>query len=182
MRRVAIIGSSGSGKSMLARRLGDITGLPVVHIDTLFWLPGWVARGEAEFDEVLRQEVAKDRWIIDGNYSRTMPARLAAADTVIWLDFARRVCLWRAVKRRIIHHGKSRPDMSAGCAEKIDLEFLLWIWRYPARSRARTIERLACLDGGKTVLHFRRPRDVARWLAAPPQSLPPRDAPPAPAS
>ena len=114
---------------------------------------------------MLSQEVAKDRWIIDGNYSRTMPARLAAADTVIWLDFGRSTCLWRAVKRRILHHGKSRPDMTAGCPEKIDLEFLLWIWRYPVRSRARTLERLADLGREKTVLHFRRPREADRWLA-----------------
>jgi adenylate kinase family enzyme len=165
MQRVSIVGSAGSGKSTLARRLGEITGLPVIHIDTLFWLPGWVSRPDVELDALLLQEVVKDRWIIDGNYSRTLPARLAAADTVIWLDFGRPTCLWRAVKRRILYHGRSRPDMTAGCQEKIDLEFLLWIWRYPARSRARTAERLAGLDGDKTVLRFRRPHEADRWLA-----------------
>jgi adenylate kinase family enzyme len=164
MQRVAIIGSSGSGKSTLAVRLGELTGLPVVHIDALSWLPNWVARDLPEFDRLLAAEVARERWIIDGNYSRTMPARLAAADTIIWLDYSRWVCLSRVVKRRIMYHNRSRPDLGGGCKEKLDREFLAWVWNYPTRSRARTIERLREHAKGKTVLRFASPRQVEPWL------------------
>lgn len=164
MKRVVILGSGGAGKSTLARRLGDITGLPVVHLDTLFWLPGWKERDKEEFDRMLLDEVAKDRWIIDGNYSRTMPPRLAAADTILWLDYSRWRCLWGVLKRRVMYHGKTRPDMNAGCAEKIDLEFLMWVWNYPKRSREATREHLAKHAAGKTVHRFEKPAQMERWL------------------
>jgi adenylate kinase family enzyme len=164
MRRVAIIGSSGSGKSTLAHRLGRITGLPVVHIDALFWLPGWRERERAEFDGLLAEAVAADRWIIDGNYGRTMPDRLAAADTIVWLDLPRWVCLWRIVKRRIRYHNQSRPDLGGGCVEKIDREFLAWVWNYPTRSRGTTVERLRRCATGKTIVRFRSARQVEPWL------------------
>jgi adenylate kinase family enzyme len=167
MRRVAIIGSSGSGKSTLAVRLGKITGLPVVHIDAISWLPNWVERDHAELDRILVDEIARDRWIIDGNYSRTMPARLAAADTVIWLDFSRWVCLWRVVKRRIMYHNQTRPDLGGECKEKLDWEFLAWVWNYPTRSRGRTIQRLCDArhsGNGKTIVRFTSPRQVEPWL------------------
>jgi adenylate kinase family enzyme len=164
MQRIAIIGSSGSGKSTLARRLGRITGLPVTHIDALFWLPNWQAREQSEFDQLLADKMAGERWIIDGNYSRTMPARLAAADTIIWLDFSRWVCLWRVVQRRIKYHNQTRPDLGGGCKEKLDREFLAWVWNYPTRSRGRTIQRLGDYAADKTVLRFSSPRQVEPWL------------------
>ena len=167
MKRVAIIGPGGSGKSVLARRLGDMLGVEVIHLDALFWKPGWV---ETDFDEWQRtvEELAGRRsWIIDGNYGRTMEVRLAAADTVIFLDFPRLTCLWRVIKRLLQYWDGSRPDIAPGCDERFDreyLRFLKWIWGYPTRSRPQVMERLERFSKGRQIYILRRPGEVERFL------------------
>ena len=163
--RVAIIGSGGAGKSTLARQLGDITGLPVVHLDARFWKPGWVPSPNDEWDEAMTELAAGERWILDGNYGRTMELRFARADTVVFLDYSRWLCCYRAIKRRVQYGGRSRPDMTEGCDEKIDLEFLKWIWDYPATRRPGILARLEELRAeGKRVYRLRHPRDARRFL------------------
>lgn len=130
MERIIIIGCGGAGKSTLARQLGEKLKLPVVHLDRLFWKPGWVQVSQEEFDALLQEELSKEKWIMDGNYSRTMSQRVEKCDTIIYMDFSRMACLRGVLKRFLTNIGKSRPDMGAGCPEKIDLEFLKWIWNY----------------------------------------------------
>ena len=137
MKRVIIVGCGGAGKSTLARQLGEITGLPVVHLDKIFWLPGWVERDREEFDELLRQEMSKDEWIMDGNFNRTMPERLSRCDTVIYLDYSRLTCLFGVLKRVLTTYGTIRPDMGEGCPERVDLEFLKWVWTFNKNKRQR---------------------------------------------
>ena len=135
MERILIIGCSCSGKSTLARAMGDKLGLPVVHLDQLWWREGWVNTTREEFDSCLERELEKDRWIIDGNYSRTMDKRIARCDTVIYLDFSRWVCLLGMLQRVLGSYGKVRPDMAPGCPERFDWEFIRWIWNYNKRNR-----------------------------------------------
>ena len=99
MKRVLIIDSSGAGKSTLARKLGEKTGLPVVHLDEHFWLPGWQQIREDDFDRWLSDVLVEPEWIMDGNYNRTLERRLAFADTVIFLRLNRWRCLWRVLKK-----------------------------------------------------------------------------------
>ena len=124
MERIQIMGCSGAGKSTLARKLGEITGLPVVHIDRLFWKPGWVESGKEEIDRKILDAAAEERWIMDGNYSRTLQARLDRCDLVIYLDFPRWFCIQSVIRRCLQNAGQIRPDMAEGCPEKIDWEFL----------------------------------------------------------
>ena len=135
MERIVIIGCGGAGKSTLARKLGEKLGLPVVHLDRLFWRPGWVQVSQEEFDALLRMELAKDKWIMDGNFNRTIPERVERCDTIIYLDFNRFTCLRGVAKRFITNIGKVRPDMGEGCPEKVDLEFLKWIWNFNKNKR-----------------------------------------------
>ena len=93
MERIVIIGCPGSGKSTLARELGEKLNLTVVHLDRLWWTKGWENVSREEFDERLNNALKLDSWIIDGNYSRTMDARLEKCDTIIYLDFSRWACL-----------------------------------------------------------------------------------------
>ena len=147
MQRVLVIGSSGAGKSTFARHLGEATGLPVIHLDSVYWKAGWVESDKEEWRDKVAEIVTGDRWVIDGNYSGTLEMRLAACDTVIFLDLSRFVCMWRIFKRGLTYRGRTRPDMAAGCDEKMpDLEFIKWTWQYPTRSRPKVLRRLAKVE------------------------------------
>lgn len=127
--KIAIIGYSGAGKSTLARRLGELYGIPVLHLDTVHFLPNWEERERSEKQKIVSDFMNdNESWVIDGNYSKLFSAeRLEQADMIVMLLFNRFNCLWRAIKRYREFKGRTRPDMSDGCAEKIDLEFVWWI-------------------------------------------------------
>ena len=163
MERIIIIGCGGAGKSTLARQLGEKLQLPVVHLDKLFWLPGWAEREQEDFDALLRVEMVKEQWIMDGNFNRTLPERLARCDTVIYLDFSRMACLWGVIKRNLTNRGKVRPDMGEGCPEKIDWEFLKWIWNFNKNKRERYYRMLNEAEGKQTIVLKNR-RMVKRFL------------------
>jgi len=163
--RIMVMGSSGSGKSTMAQRLGELTGLPVTHLDTLSWRPGWVEAPKDEFERELRAVIAQPEWVIDGNYQKwALNERLERADTVIFLDFNRYTCLYRAFKRRVMFHGKSRPDMTEGCKERITWWLVKWIWGYPRRTRGKTLAWLAGIAPPKQVFHLKGSRAVRRFL------------------
>ncbi len=162
--RIAVIGPPGSGKSTLARTVGERLGLPVVHLDAHFWSAGWVQADEAQWRETVRALAGGERWIIDGNYSSTMDLRLPLAETIIFLDFPRWLCLLRAVRRWLTYQGRSRPDMAPGCPERFDPDFLRWIWNYPQRSRPKTVALLRALQQEKRVVWLQSPGAVKQLL------------------
>ena len=168
MQRVLLIGSGGAGKSTLAARLAERTGLPLIHLDAHFWKPGWVESPRDEWAETVRRLTAGERWIMDGNYGGTMDQRLAACDTAIFLDLPRIVCATRVVRRWLRYRGRSRPDMPAGCDERASLAFLRWIWSYPATRRPAVLERLAALRPDQRVVILRSRAEVERFLASVP--------------
>ena len=168
MKRVLVIGSGGAGKSTLARRLGEELGLPVIHLDRAYWRAGWVEPSKDEWRRMVEEMCAGDSWVMDGNYSGTLDVRLAACDTVVFLDLPRTVCTWRIIKRTLRYRGASRPDMGEGCREQFDkdfLVFLLWVWNYPRRSRPKVLERLEELSGGKQIYRLRSDAEVEEFLA-----------------
>ncbi|MBO5079031.1 MAG: DNA topology modulation protein [Oscillospiraceae bacterium] len=142
MQRIVIIGCGGAGKSTLSRQLGEKLNIPVVHLDKLFWKPGWMEMPKDEFDILHDQEISKDQWIIDGNFNRTMPERIARCDTVIYLDFSRFACLWGVAKRVLTTYGTVRPDMGEGCPERLDMDFLKWVWNYNRNKREKNYQLL----------------------------------------
>lgn len=163
MERIMIIGCSGSGKSTLARALKEKLGLPVVHLDQLWWREGWQNVTREEFDSRLAMALNMDKWIIDGNYSRTVGQRLEKCDTIIYLDFERWECLLGMVQRILGSYGKVRPDMAAGCPERFDWEFVKWIWNYNAQNRVRNYTWIAGAKHAKTVVLKNR-KEVKRFL------------------
>ncbi len=163
MKRIIIVGNGGTGKSTIAVKLGNILGLPVVHLDRLFWRPGWKSVPNAEFDALLAEEVGKDEWIIDGNYNRTIEMRLQRADTVIWLDFPRLTALVGVLRRTCVWRGKTRPDMGEGCPEKIDREFLTWIWNFNRNNRGRYRELFKPKETLDVIILHNR-LEVRKWL------------------
>ncbi|MGN1114490.1 MAG: adenylate kinase [Oscillospiraceae bacterium] len=107
MKKILVIGCPGSGKSTFARHLRDITGLPLYYLDMIWHKADKSNITESEFDCKLSRILSKDKWIIDGNYKRTLKARLEKCDMVLWLDYPTELCL-QSVKSRI---GKPREDM-----------------------------------------------------------------------
>lgn len=170
VRRVLVIGSSGAGKSVFAARLSERTGLPLIHLDALYWSPGWIKTPKDEWTHTVDALLARDAWIMDGNYAGTLDRRLAACDTAVFLDLPRAVCLWRALKRRIVHHGRSRPDMRQGNVERLSWEFIRWIWTYPAERRPGVLAKLAALRPRQRAVVLRSPAEIEAFLRALPVS------------
>lgn len=152
MQKILIIGSPGSGKSTFSKILSQKLNIPLVHLDSLFWKAGWVESEREEFDTLLLSELQKDKWIIDGNYSRTMEMRLKYADTVIFFDYNRFLCLWRVIKRVVINYGKVRFDMPKGCPERFDWEFLKYVYNFNSKQRADIYKKLSTNSNVRVII------------------------------
>lgn len=166
MQRIVILGNAGSGKSTLARELGKRLNVPVVHLDKLFWEPNWVEADNEVFRERIRQAIASDRWVCEGNYARrTFDLRLPRADLIIWLDTPRTTCLRRVLVRSLLD--RPRADKPSGCKEKLDREFmnfLSYCWNYDRVSRPEIeVARLA-VGPQVPVLHLHSTREVTAFL------------------
>lgn len=144
-----IVGSAGAGKSTLARALARRTGLPLVHLDALYWQPGWVETPRPRWREVQREALAGERWIADGNYGGTLE-RLALADVVVLLEYSRWICLWGVLRRIWRHRREARPDMAPGCPERLDVDFLKYVWSYPGEHLPRVLRKVE--EQGKSAL------------------------------
>ena len=164
MARVAIIGPGGAGKSTLARQLGEKTGLPVVHLDSVYWNAGWVETPKEVWAQTVRELTERGAWITDGNFGGTMNLRLAAADTIIFLDLPRVVCIMRVLRRFLKYRHQSRPDMAPGCPEKLDFVFLKWIWNYRRDRRPGILKRISEHATQARLVHLRTPAQVRRFL------------------
>jgi len=162
-RRILVTGCSGAGKSTLARAIGAALDLPVTHLDRLYWHPGWVPAPPEEFRAAVAEAARTDSWVIDGNYSKTFDLRLPLADTVVFLDPNRYVCLYRAVRRLIRERGQD--TQAAGCVSKIDAEFVQWIWNYRRDRRDRTLARIRTEAPAARQVLLRTPREVAGFLS-----------------
>ena len=166
MQRIVILGNAGSGKSTLARALGKRLSLPVVHLDTLFWEPGWVEPDAEQFRARVREAVAPDAWICEGNYARrTFDLRLPRTDLIIWLDTPRLTCFTRVIMRSVMN--RPRPDLAAGCTEKLDrafLTFLNFVWNFDRGYRPGIEAVRLALGPQISTVHLRGTRQIAAFL------------------
>ena len=142
MDKIVVIGSPAAGKTTFARRLGDLLHIKVIHLDRYFWEPCWKekpreVRKSIQHDLLLRE----DKWIIEGTYLDSSDERLKAADTIIFLDMPRLLCLWHAVKRRIEYHKQPRLDLPLGCREKLRIPYILKVLVFPHRGRKRYFQK-----------------------------------------
>lgn len=168
MQRVLILGCSGSGKSTLTRQLAQRTGLPVIHLDQEYFGPNWKEPKQADWAETVANLAARDRWIMDGNFSGTFPLRMPRADTVIFLDQPTWRCLWRVLKRTVKYYGKVRPGSAPGCRERFDLHFLHYVAAYNLTRRPGILATLAeQRELGKSVVVLRHRRGITALLESP---------------
>ena len=165
MERVVIVGCPGAGKTTAARRLAAITGLPLIHLDRHYWQPGWVRPDKAAWRAKVEELVGSgSRWIIDGNYGSTLDVRLAAADTLIHLDFSTALCTWRVARRTWASLGRQRgPETPDGCLERFDWPFFRFVLEYRRKQRPRDMQAMATFQGN--VQRFTAPAALERFLA-----------------
>ena len=161
MKRILVTGPVGAGKSRLAQELGRVLGIRVVHIDELFWRPGWVATPPDEFDAAQRRERGARSWIVDGQFDDMDGGWLEAADTVVFIDASVLRCLWRVTRRRLGGNGVGTPSGPRGGAHRALAKFVRNQWRYRRKVRAEIIEEL---DGERRVVVLRRPADAQAFL------------------
>lgn len=158
------MGSSGAGKTTLSLELSRILDLPIIHLDAEYWQPGWTKPPSELWFERQRELLKAERWIVDGNYGATMDLRFAAADTIVFLDFPRLLCIWRILKRVLEYRPNTRPDMAEGCDERFDLAFIKYVWTFPERHRPRILERLEAYPD-KRLYQLKIAGDVKDFLA-----------------
>jgi adenylate kinase family enzyme len=164
MKRILVIGSSGSGKSTFARRLGELLSLEVIHLDKLFWHSGWRETPKDEWRIKVAKSLQGDSWIIDGNYSATMDLRLPVCDTVIFLETPRITCVYRILKRVVTYKKGSRPDIPEGCDEKFDWEFVKIVWSYPTRSKPKVEALLRQFEAEITIVRLKSKKEIESFL------------------
>jgi adenylate kinase family enzyme len=164
MQRVLVVGSSGAGKSTFAAALGTATGLPVIHVDRLFWQAAWVQTPKEEFIAKVRAAIAGERWIFDGVNATTFDLRIPRADTIIWLRRSRVACLRRIAWRILTTYGTVRSDMAPGCPEKFDWSFIKWVWDFPRVYDPKIIAALDRHDAWGRTKILRSDRETSAFL------------------
>lgn len=159
--RALVLGCPGSGKSTFARRLRDITGLPLHYLDMIWHLPDRTTVPKEVFDRRLLGLVAGERWIIDGNYQRTIEPRLRACDAVFLFDLPVEDCLAGAMARV----GRRREDMP-WVEEALDDEFRQWILDFPRDQLPAIYKHLSRYGEGREITVFRSRREAEAYLDA----------------
>jgi adenylate kinase family enzyme len=166
VKRIVVTGPAGAGKSELATRLGSRLGISVLHLDTLFWKPGWVATPPGEWEALQRRELATEEWIVDSQADDMLPDWLHAADTVVFVDRSPLRCLWQVGRRRFKRQASvgvpahTRPSP----LHRALLKFVRNQWRYRRAVRADLLDELGRERGGRRVVILRRGRDTATFL------------------
>jgi adenylate kinase family enzyme len=160
-----IVGNGVPGKSTLADGLAQRTGLPVVHLDALYWQPGWREPSSEHWRLVQRRALAGDDWIADGNYVGTAEERLPRADLVILLDYSRLTCLLGVVRRRWRFRHRRRPDMAPDCPERLTADFLRYVWSYRRKHLPRVLAQVADHHKSEALVRLRSRRQAETWLS-----------------
>lgn len=129
MKKVLIIGISGTGKTWFARKLSDLLKIPVTHYDEFVWREDWREEDEKVVEKKLEEVIKKDKWIIEEFIHPSAKSKLKGADTVIYLDYSGRQAFWGGLSRWWKFHGKKRPEMAEGCIEEFNWDFLKVMWK-----------------------------------------------------
>ncbi|MEW1722078.1 topology modulation protein [Streptomyces sp. NPDC093109] len=162
MKKVAIVGCGGSGKSHLARELGKILDAPVTHLDAAFYDDEWNALPMEEFAEVQRDLVSRPKWVIDGNYNSTLQIRLDACDTVVLMDVSTPAALWGILSRQIRHGAGHKGN---GVHNRIHWGVIKYVATYRRAMRPRVLAKIEEFAAGHAdVVLLTSRRHTRRWL------------------
>jgi adenylate kinase family enzyme len=168
MKRIVIIGTTGSGKTTLGKRLGEILNLKVFDLDEIYWLDNWELASDELAEQRLSSVVVGDEWIISGNYSRSRHLTWNKADTIIWLDYPFWIKFIRLLKRSVGRAMSQETMWGTNNRESWGRIFskdsiLRWLWKSHKPFKERTPKFLADYPH-LTVIHHPHPRNTERFL------------------
>ncbi|HLD70752.1 MAG TPA: hypothetical protein VI937_02630 [Negativicutes bacterium] len=163
LKKIAIVGISGSGKSTFSRKLAEKTGLPLFHMDQLYWKANWQAVSEDEYLKEHELLVQKPEWIVEGYVDVKMATRLKNADLVLWLDYSGLRCAWHLIIRRLKYHKKSRPELPREAIERLKWSFFKMVLMGGER---KDIEDAIETSKPMNLKRFRSPRELKSFLSA----------------
>ena len=166
MKRVVVIGSPGSGKSTFSKKLGGKSGLPIIHLDYYHLQSEHNYRSDTDsWNSRVAELIKPDKWIVDGNYGASFPMRFKAADTIVFFDIPRRICLYRILKRYFYYQNRKREEMPDNWEEKLDLEFLKYVWRFNKQSKPKILNHIKNYKNGN-VLIFKKSKEAEDYLSS----------------
>lgn len=160
--RISIVGGSGSGKSTLASILSKQLNLPVTHLDAINFNPNWEEIDKNKRDNIILEKSLEDKWIIDGNYNKTMKNRFDKADLIIWLDYSTLTQLKGIFKRYFKHLNKEKKEIP-GCKERLNFQFVKYVATYNKKKRHIIEDNLKDIPSSK-IITFKKQKDLNRWL------------------
>ncbi|EKE11701.1 MAG: topology modulation protein [uncultured bacterium] len=162
MKKILILGSCGAGKSTLAKKLHEVLGIDIIHLDQHYWKPDWTRTEKEEWQKKVSDLTSRESWIMDGNYRSTLDIRIPKSDAIVWLDFSPLVCFRRVLKRRL---RKNRVDDIEGCRERVTFELLKWVlWTFPRINRKEIEEKIEQIKKEKDIYILRSDREVNNFL------------------
>ncbi len=160
--RISIVGGSGSGKSTLCNILSKELNLPAIHLDAINFKANWVEIDKKERDEIISKKADENKWIIDGNYSKTLKKRFEKADLIIWLDYSTATQLKGIFKRYFQTRNNERNEIP-GCKERLTFTFVKYVATYNKKKRYMIVNDLKDIPKEK-VLVFKKQKDLNKWL------------------
>lgn len=161
MNRVAVVGSCGSGKSYLARELGRLLRVPVIHLDSVFYDDEWNALPSEEFEAAQRELVAAPRWVVDGNYNSSLRVRLEACDTVVMMDVSTPAALWGILSRQVRHGAGQHAQ---GVFNRVHWGVVRYVASYRRTMRPQVLAKINQYCVGKQVVFLTNRAQIKRWL------------------
>ena len=161
MKKVAIIGCGGSGKSHVSRQLGTVLNAPVTHLDAVYYDDEWNPLPAEKFEALQRDLVSAPSWVIDGNYNSTLSIRLAACDTAVFLDLPTWQCLWGIFSRQA-KHGAGQKE--GGVYNRLTWNFVKYVAQYRRTMRPKALAQFQEHAGHAHVVMLTSRRRVRRWL------------------
>lgn len=162
VKRITIVGGPGTGKTTLAKKLGKIFDLPVIHIDAINYKPNWEEIGRENRDKLILEKIKDEEWIIDGNYSATLKERIEKSDLIIWLDYSSFDIIKGVFYRYIKNFHKEKQEIP-GCKERIDWKFFKYVITYRKRARKKIVEKIKNTSKDKVCI-FKNRSELDRWV------------------
>lgn len=160
--RILIIGGSGSGKSTLATILSKELDIPAIHLDAINYNANWIEVNKNKRDSIIEAKAKEDKWIIDGNYNKTLKERLNNADLIIWLDYSSFAHLKGVLKRILKNYNKEKAELP-GCKERFNLTFIKYVISYNKKKRPE-VQKMVNEYSDNKILIFRKQKDLNTWL------------------